>query len=130
MTLTQSGLGEAVTALARVERPLPYDGNKAPEEIEDDIVRTRYHLSATIDALERQLGPRRMIARSAETFLNALEGDAEHLAARPRENALPLLLIVAGAAWLLLTRSQQHYSDATLVSEQTSKCHGKTQRFS
>lgn len=127
MTVTQ--FGEDVMALAGVKREPPsYDGNKAPEEIEDDILRTRHHLSATIDALERRLAPRRLIARSAETFLNALEGDAEHLAARLRENALPLLLIVAGAAWLLLTRSQQRYSDATLVSEQTSKGHGKRQR--
>jgi len=105
MTLTQSRLGEAVTALARVERPLPYDGNKAPEEIEEDILRTRHHLGATIDALERRLAPRRMIAKSTEALLNALEGDAEQLAARLRENAVPLLLIVAGCAWLLLTRS-------------------------
>jgi len=129
MTITQFEVGEDVAALAGVKREPPsYDGNKAPGEIENDILRTRDHLSATIDALERRLAPRRLIARSAENLLNALEGDAEHLAARLRENALPLLLIVAGAAWLLLARSQQGYFGAPLVSEQTSKCRGKRQR--
>jgi Protein of unknown function (DUF3618) len=91
----------------RAREPLPYDANKAPEEIEDDILRTRRHLSVTIEALERRLAPRRLIARSTETFLNALEGDTEQLAARLRENAVPLLLIVAGAAWLLLQRHSE-----------------------
>jgi hypothetical protein len=108
MMVAQSESAEDVTALVQVARePLPYDANKAPEEIEDDILRTRRHLSVTIEALERRLAPRRLIARSTETFLNALEGDTEQLAARLRENAVPLLLIVAGAAWLLLQRHSE-----------------------
>ena len=75
MTVAQSELGEGVTALAGVKRePSSYDGNKAPEQIEDDILRTRQQLSATIDALERGLAPRHLIARTAEIFLNSLEG--------------------------------------------------------
>ena len=38
-----------------------YDGNKPPHEIEEDIARTRVRLSATIEALEHELAPGRVI---------------------------------------------------------------------
>jgi uncharacterized protein DUF3618 len=83
-----------------------YDGNKPQSQIEQDIARTRDHLGATLDALERRFAPRRLIEQSAQSLLDSLEGDADQLLARLRENALPLLLIAAGLVWLLLPRRQ------------------------
>lgn len=112
MTVTVSERGEEVAALARIASAAePYDSNKAPDEIESDIRRTRRRLGATIDAVERRLAPRRVIASATESLFHIREDEREQFAAWLRENMLPLLLIAAVAGCLLLTRGQRPSGD-------------------
>ena len=75
-------------------------GGKSLHEIEEDIARTRVRLGATIDALERELAPRRV----AEVLRNSIEPRPGPLPAQARDYAIPLALIVAGLGWLVLLR--------------------------
>src|SRR5689334_23594360 len=54
-------------------RPDSYNGSKPAKEIEEDIARTRVRLSATIEALERELTPNRVLERSAELLRSSIE---------------------------------------------------------
>ena len=58
------------TVLAR--DPRTYNSDKPLHEIEDDIARTRVRLGATIEALERELAP----ARVVQVLRNSLEPPA------------------------------------------------------
>lgn len=83
-----------------------YDG-KSLHEIEEDIARTRVRLGATIDALERELAPRRV----AEVLRASLEPTAGPLRAQARDYAMPLALIAAGLAWLVVLRRSRWAGD-------------------
>lgn len=92
-----------MTAIEAARAPaLSYDSDKPPERIEDDIVRTRRHLEATLGELERRLAPQQMIDTAKERLLRSLQGDSEQLFSALRDNAVPVFLIAAGLAWLLL----------------------------
>lgn len=103
ITERPDGAPEGETMLAERRR---YDANRAPEEIEEDIARTRGHLAATIDALERKLAPRHLIEKTADGLLGSIDPETEQMMMRLRNNPLPLLLIAAGVAWLFLSSRQ------------------------
>jgi uncharacterized protein DUF3618 len=49
------------------------EGSAPLRVIEDDIARTRVRLSATIEALERELAPRRVLENGAQVLRDSLE---------------------------------------------------------
>jgi uncharacterized protein DUF3618 len=85
-------------------RPGGYDGNKSPEAIEQDIARTRVRLSATIEALERELAPHRVLGRSTLVLRNSLEPAPGSFREQVWAYAVPLALIATGLGWLFILR--------------------------
>jgi hypothetical protein len=85
-------------------RPVAYDGSKPPQAIEEDIARTRVRLSATIEALERELAPQRVLERSTELLRSSLEPAPGSFRTQSWAYAIPLALITTGLAWLFLLR--------------------------
>ena len=85
-------------------RPDAYDGNKSPAAIEEDIARTRVRLSATIEALERELAPDRVLERSTLVLRNSLEPAPGSFSEQIWAYAIPLALITTGLGWLFMLR--------------------------
>ena len=89
-------------------RPVAYDGSKPPQAIEEDIARTRVRLSATIEALERELAPHRVLERSTELLRSSLEPAPGSFRTQTRAYAIPLALIATGLGWLFLLRKRSY----------------------
>jgi hypothetical protein len=85
-------------------RPVAYDGRKPPREIEEDIARTRVRLSATIESLEKELAPHRVLERSTELLRTSLDPGPGPFRTQTWAYAIPLALITTGLAWLFLLR--------------------------
>jgi hypothetical protein len=97
-----------------------YDGNKPLHEIEEEIAHTRVRLSATIEALERELVPRRAIDNAAETLRWALEPPPPTSRLdRVREYAVPLALIASGLGWLFMLRRRNWQADRPAARGET-----------
>jgi hypothetical protein len=85
-------------------RPVAYDGSKPPWAIEEDIARTRVRLSATIEALKRELAPQQVLERSRELLRSSLEPAPGPFRNQTWAYAIPLALITTGLGWLFLLR--------------------------
>ncbi|MGC2199768.1 MAG: DUF3618 domain-containing protein [Stellaceae bacterium] len=81
-----------------------YDGDKSPQQIEEDIARTRVRLSATIEALERELAPARAVEKTADMLRSALEPAPGPFRQQLWAYAIPLALIATGLGWLFALR--------------------------
>jgi Protein of unknown function (DUF3618) len=81
-----------------------YDGDKPPHEIEEDIARTRVQLGSTIEALGREMAPRRVGERSVEVLRRALEPGQGPFRDQGWAYAIPLALILTGLGWLFALR--------------------------
>jgi hypothetical protein len=86
------------------------DKSKPPHEIEEDIARTRVRVSATIEALERELAPTRVVEKSTELLLSTLEPGPGPFREQVRAYAIPLALIVTGLGWLFILRRRSYQS--------------------
>jgi hypothetical protein len=91
-----------------VTRPDAYDASKPPHAIEEDIARTRVRLSATIEALERELAPDRVLERSTELLRSSLEPAPGPFRTQIWAYAIPLALITTGLGWLFLLRRRSY----------------------
>ena len=91
-----------------VTRPDAYDASKPPHAIEEDIARTRVRLSATIEALERELAPHRVLERSTELLRSSLEPAPGSFRTQTWAYAIPLALITTGLGWLFLLRRRSY----------------------
>ena len=91
-----------------VTRPVADDENKPPQAIEEDIARTRVRLSATIEALERELAPHRVLERSTELLRSSLEPAPGAFGTQTWAYAIPLALIATGLGWLFLLRKRSY----------------------
>jgi hypothetical protein len=89
-------------------RPLAYEGSKPLQAIEEDIARTRVRLSATIEALERELAPRRVLEKSTELLRSSLEPAPGSFRTQTWAYAIPLALIATGLGWLFLLRRRSY----------------------
>ncbi len=89
-------------------RPGVHDGNKPPHAIEEDIARTRVRLSATIEALERELAPQRVLERSTELLRSSIEPAPGSFRTQTWAYAIPLALIATGLGWLFLLRRRSY----------------------
>ena len=89
-------------------RPVAYDGSKPPQAIEEDIARTRVRLSATIEALRRELAPQQVLERSTELLRASLEPPPGPFRAQTWAYAIPLALIATGLGWLFVLRRRSY----------------------
>src|SRR5262249_46286588 len=81
-----------------------------PRAIEEDIAHTRVRLSATIDALERELTPNRVIERSTELLRSSLEAGPGCVREQAWVYTIPLALIATGLGWLFMLRRGSYRS--------------------
>ncbi len=84
-----------------------YDEDKPLREIEEDIARTRVRLSATIDALERELAPARIVEKGADMLRTYFVPATGPLRDRAWAYAIPSALIVVGLSWLMALRRRR-----------------------
>lgn len=82
-------------------------GDKSPAEIEREVEQTRRSVSSTLDELRSKLKPSEMVDEVVGEAMGWVKGSggtefARNLAVTMRDNPLPVLLIGAGLAWLLL----------------------------
>ncbi|HEX4616079.1 MAG TPA: DUF3618 domain-containing protein [Stellaceae bacterium] len=89
-------------------RPVVYDGSKSPQAIEEDIARTRVRLSATIEALKRELDPQQMLETSTKLLRSSLEPAPGSFRTQTWAYAIPLALIATGLGWLFLLRRRSY----------------------
>jgi hypothetical protein len=101
----------ATRASAVEDKRSAYDGNKLPFEIEEAIVLTRRRLNDTIEALERELVPRRIIENGAEALRCSLEPRPGPFRDQVWAYAIPLALIVTGLGWLFMLRRHSWQAD-------------------
>ena len=91
-----------------IARPYAYAASESPHAIEEDIARTRVRLSATIEALERELAPHRVLERSTELLRSSLEPAPGPFHTQIWAYAIPLALITTGLGWLFLLRRRSY----------------------
>lgn len=82
-------------------------GDKSPAEIEREVEQTRNNVSSTLDELRSKLKPSQMMDEVVGEAVDWVKGSggtefARNLGAAVRDNPLPVALIGAGLAWLLL----------------------------
>jgi hypothetical protein len=68
-------------------------------------------LSATIEALERELAPSRVVERSTEFLRSTLEPPPGPFREQVRAYAIPLALIVTGLGWLFMLRRRSYQAE-------------------
>jgi len=79
------------------------EDNRRPEEIEDDIARTRAEVSSTIDAIQSKLTPGQMMDQAFAYARTSLPADfGANLGNTIRDNPVPVALIGVGIAWLAM----------------------------
>jgi hypothetical protein len=93
-------------------RPVAYDGNTPPQAIEEDIARTRVRLSATIEALKRELAPEQVLERGTELLRSSIEPAPGPFRSQTWAYAIPLALIATGLGWLFLLRRYSYQPEA------------------
>jgi hypothetical protein len=99
---------DAIATRTGAAAPVGADRTKPPRVIEEDIARTRVRLSATIDALERELEPHRVIENGAQVLRNYLEPRPGAFREQVWAYAIPLALIVSGLGWLFVLRRRSY----------------------
>ena len=78
---------------------------KSAAQIEDEIRRTRAELALTLDTLAYRLTPHHLLGKGIDMITDSISKNGVvgmDVAATIRANRLPLALIGAGAAWLLV----------------------------
>ena len=81
-----------------------HGGNKPLQEIEENIARTRVRLSATIEALERELAPRRVVENAVDVLRESFKPSVDPSRDQAATYAIPLALIAACLGWLFIAR--------------------------
>jgi hypothetical protein len=80
------------------------DDNRRPEEIEDDIERTRAEVSSTIDAIQDKLTPGQLMDQAVAYLRTSGPADfGANLGNTVRDNPVPVALIGVGIAWLMMS---------------------------
>jgi hypothetical protein len=89
-----------------------HHASKPLDEIEHDIARTRVRLGATIEALERELAPARVVVKGTEMLRGALEPGPGPFRDQVWAYAIPLALIASGLGWLIMLRRRGYEAHA------------------
>lgn len=83
------------------------EDNRRPEEIEDDLNRTRAQVSSTIDAIQSKLTPGQMMDQAFAYARTSLPADfGANLGNTIRDNPVPVALVGVGLAWLMMSGQQ------------------------
>jgi ElaB/YqjD/DUF883 family membrane-anchored ribosome-binding protein len=83
------------------------EDNRRPEEIEDDLNRTRAQVSSTIDAIQNKLTPGQMMDQAFAYARTSLPADfGTNLGNTVRDNPVPAALVGVGLAWLMMSGQQ------------------------
>lgn len=78
------------------------EDHRRPEEIENDLERTRAEVSSTIDAIQDKLSPGQMMDQAFAYARTSLPADfSVNLANTVRDNPVPVALVGVGLAWLM-----------------------------
>jgi ElaB/YqjD/DUF883 family membrane-anchored ribosome-binding protein len=78
------------------------EDNRRPEEIENDLNRTRAEMSSTIDAIQSKLTPGQMMDQAFAYARTSVPADfGANLGNTIRDNPVPMALIGVGIAWLM-----------------------------
>lgn len=93
-------------------QPDGYDASKPPRVIEQDIARTRVRLSATIEALERELAPARVVEKSSEVLRSSLDPAIGPFRDQVWAYSIPLALIASGLGWLFVLRRRSYLAES------------------
>jgi ElaB/YqjD/DUF883 family membrane-anchored ribosome-binding protein len=88
-------------------------GEKRPEEIEDEIARTRADMDSTLDAIQRRLSPSELVDQAMNYVKqNGAQEMLGGLGRAVRDNPVPIALIGLGCAWLLYSTATSRREDA------------------
>jgi ElaB/YqjD/DUF883 family membrane-anchored ribosome-binding protein len=80
------------------------EDNRRPDEIEDDIERTRAEVSSTIDAIQDKLTPGQLMDQAVAYLRTSAPADfGANLGNTVRDNPVPVALIGVGIAWLMMS---------------------------
>ncbi|MBP0446966.1 DUF3618 domain-containing protein [Roseomonas sp. SSH11] len=91
-------------------------GDKSSRQIETEVERTRADVSGTLDALRDRLSPSQMMDQAIDQIADYARGSggadfARNLGTAVRDNPLPVMLIGAGIAWMLLSKNEPRSRD-------------------
>jgi hypothetical protein len=76
---------------------------RSPEEVERDVEKTREKLDATVEALKSKMSPGQLLDEAMSAFGGGSGGQMfNNLGSQIRDNPLPVALIGAGVAWLMM----------------------------
>lgn len=79
------------------------NGNKTPEEIENEIMRTRAEMSNTLDEIERRLSPGQIMDEVLSYLKTGPSEFGANLATSVKHNPMPSLLVAVGLGWLMMS---------------------------
>lgn len=80
------------------------NGNRNPEDIEAEIQETRARVDDTINAIQGKLSPSQIMEQTVDYFRNNAPSDLiSNLGRTIKQNPVPIALIGAGIAWLILS---------------------------
>lgn len=80
------------------------EDNRRPEEIEQELDRTRAQVSSTIDAIQSKLTPGQMMDQAFAYARTSLPADfGANLGNTVRDNPVPVALLGVGIAWLMMS---------------------------
>jgi ElaB/YqjD/DUF883 family membrane-anchored ribosome-binding protein len=81
--------------------------NRSPADIEDEIRRTRADVSASIDELSNRFSPGQLLDQTLR-YVRDEGGEVGHnVARRVKSNPLPLAMMAASLAWLMVSDSRR-----------------------
>ena len=80
-----------------------------PDEIEQDIERTRSEMKSTLEAIEQKLAPQRLLEQAMDAVRNIVSPESG-LGRTVRDNPVPLALMGIGAVWLFIGASRKSAS--------------------
>lgn len=84
--------------------PQYVEDHRSPEEIEDDLERTRAEVSSTIDAIQDKLTPGQLMDQAVAYARTSLPAEfGANLANTVRDNPVPVALTGIGIAWLMMS---------------------------
>jgi Protein of unknown function (DUF3618) len=97
--------------------------SKSSAQLEKEAQETRSELAATLDELRSRISPGQLLDQSLDFARESNAGEfVRNLGRDARDNPLPLALIGAGIAWLMMTNSRRRdgfdaaHADAALAA--------------
>lgn len=95
-----------------------YNGERTPEEIENEISMTRAEMSNTLDAIQRKLSPGQILDQ-ALAYVRSGPGEfASNLTETIKQNPVPVVLLGISLGWLMMAgRGGGRYYSGETASE-------------